>query len=88
VVELLLDSTNRQLVIATTPLDHAGPAVPARDRLADPVDLAAWSRELTFNDWQKRAPGDWLPHHGSPQDRCTALVVPLEARSLRGVFHA
>jgi metallophosphoesterase (TIGR03767 family) len=87
-VELLLDSTNRQLVIATTPLDHAGPAVPARDRLADPVDLAAWSRELTFNDWQKRAPGAWLPHHGSPQDRCTALVVPLEARSLRGVFHA
>lgn len=88
VVELLLDSANRQLVIATTPLDHAGPATPSRDRLADPLDLAAWSRELGFNDYQQRSRAAWLPHHGTPQDRCTALLVPLENRPLGGAFQA
>jgi metallophosphoesterase (TIGR03767 family) len=82
VVEVLFDPKNEQLVLATTPLEHAAPIAPSPERLTDPVDLAAWSRELAFNNYQKRDRMRRESSRGTASDRCTALVLPLEGRGV------
>jgi hypothetical protein len=82
VVEVLFDPENEQLVLATTPLEHAAPIAPSPERLTAPVDLAAWSRELAFNNYQKRDRMLRESSRGTVPDRCGALVLPLEGRGV------
>lgn len=74
VVELL--AAEGTLTVAATMLDHAGPA-PWDGRTDDPLALAALSRELAANDWQRPAglPED-QPRCGTPADRNVLLHLP------------
>ncbi|MEU2351114.1 TIGR03767 family metallophosphoesterase [Modestobacter sp. NPDC049651] len=73
VVELLRG--DGVLTIATTMLDHAGPADAAAGE--DPVHLAGLSRELAANDWQARGTAlESNPRAGAAADRNTLLHLP------------
>jgi metallophosphoesterase (TIGR03767 family) len=64
------------LTIATTMLDHAGPAAWAPDS-ADPVNIAGLSRELAANDWQwSHTELEQHPRAGAAHDRNTLLRLP------------
>ena len=73
VVELLAGPGG--LTIATTMLDHAGPAA-WQPGSADPVQLAGLSRELSANDWQAGAELEQHPRAGAAADRNTLLRLP------------
>ncbi|MVU77005.1 hypothetical protein GPX89_07060 [Nocardia sp. ET3-3] len=80
------DSTGHLLAIRSTMIDHAAPAVPGPD--LDLWDLAAWHRELSYNE-PTRVGG---PHSaGTPADRNADLLVPISpalAAALRAVVDA
>jgi metallophosphoesterase (TIGR03767 family) len=63
----IADNTDGTLSIFTTILDHAADAH-FDDNLDDPLSLAALSRELSANDWQRI-------DHGTPGDLNTELLV-------------
>ena len=65
----LVDNADGTLSIFGTLVDHGGPAVPGG--LVSVLDLAAWSRELSFNDPQAN-----LAALGEPGDRNVELVLP------------
>jgi metallophosphoesterase (TIGR03767 family) len=76
VVEIALDSTNGDLVIATTMIDHLGLVEPRHGALDEVQTLAGWSRELAANAWQGRI-ADEPAGRGGPLDRNAILVVPM-----------
>ena len=57
VVEIGLDASSGQVVIATTAVDHAGAVDPRHLELGDVLTLAGWSRTLAANHWSLR--GEW-----------------------------
>ncbi|HUS21654.1 MAG TPA: TIGR03767 family metallophosphoesterase [Aeromicrobium sp.] len=63
----IADNTDGTLSIFTTILDHAAPAA-FDGNLDSPLSLAALSRELSANDWQRI-------DHGTPSDLNTELIV-------------
>lgn len=63
------------LTIATTMVDHAGPAT-WDGSITDPVALASLSRELAANDWQAHAPLETSPRVGTRADRNVLLHLP------------
>ena len=68
-----LTRSHETLTIATTMLDHAGPA-PWDGRLDTPVSLAGLSRELAANDWQWRDHDlERHPRAGTPHERNTVI---------------
>lgn len=75
-VELALDETTGDLVVAATMLDHAGALAPRGLDLDGPLVLAGWSRELSANAWQGRASAREPLGRGGLLDRNVALVVP------------
>jgi len=75
VIEIALDVTNGDLVIATTMIDHLGLVDPRSGPLDEVETLAGWSRELSANAWQGRV-DDKPVGRGAPLDRNTMLVVP------------
>ena len=82
VVELGVDATTGEVVIATSVVDHLGPVDPRHGALDDPATLAGWSRELAANAWQGG-------RHGAPagggraEDRNVVLVLPAPFPLLR-----
>jgi hypothetical protein len=67
----LADNRDGTLSIFGTLVEHAAPARPAGIGAGRVLDLAAWSRELSFNDPQAR-----LGALGEPEDRNVELVLP------------
>ena len=67
----LADNRDGTLSIFGTLIEHAGPARPAGVGPGRVLDLAAWSRELSFNDPQAD-----LGALGGPGDRNVELVLP------------
>jgi metallophosphoesterase (TIGR03767 family) len=63
----IADNADGTLSIFTTILDHAAPAA-FDGNLDSPLSLAALSRELSANDWQR-------VEHGAPSDLNTELIV-------------
>lgn len=81
-VEIALDVTSGDVVVATTMLDHLGRLDPRPGELDDPRTLAGWSRELSANAWQGRS-GDSPVGSGTPRDRNVQLVLPAPFGLLR-----
>ena len=67
----LADNRDGTLSIFGTLVEHAAPARPAGIGAGRILDLASWSRELSFNDPQAH-----LEALGRPQDRNVELVLP------------
>lgn len=81
-VEIALDKSSGDVVVATTMLDHRGRLDPRPGGLDDPRTLAGWSRELSANAWQGR--GESGPYgRGAPGDRNVDLVLPAPFGLLR-----
>jgi metallophosphoesterase (TIGR03767 family) len=74
-IEIAVDATNGDLVIATTMIDHLGTLDPRGDALDEVQTLAGWSRELSANAWQGRLAGEPVGRGGA-LDRNAVLVVP------------
>lgn len=71
----IVDNDNGTLSIFGTLIDHAAPPRPGR-RLDDPLALAALSRELAANDWQRPAPTATVDgRRGALEDRNVELLV-------------
>jgi metallophosphoesterase (TIGR03767 family) len=75
IVEIAIDTTNGDIVIATAMIDHLGAVDPRAGDLGDALTLAGWSRELSANAWQGRCGGE-LVGRGDARDRNTLLVLP------------
>jgi len=73
----VVDNADGTLSVFGTIVDSAAPAS-YRWPAADPLTLAALSRELAGNDWQSRArPIPGLDgRRGTPTDRNVELVLP------------
>ncbi len=67
----LVDNRDGTLSIFGTLVEHAAPAQPAGVGPGRVLDLAAWSRELSFNDPQAD-----IGALGGPSDRNVELVMP------------
>lgn len=74
-IEIAMDTSSGDVVIATTMLDHLGLIDPRRGDLDEVRTLAGWSRELAANAWQGRIDGE-PTGRGGLLDRNAILVVP------------
>ena len=81
-IEIAVDETTGDLIVAARPLDHAGLIDARIGSRTDPLSLAGWSRELALNAWQGRLVDDAGADLGEPigrgrlEDRDVLLVVP------------
>jgi metallophosphoesterase (TIGR03767 family) len=72
----IVDNEDGTLSLFGTLIDHAARPRPGRN-LDDPLTLAALSRELAANDWQRPAPTPTVDgRRGALEDRNVELLVP------------
>lgn len=75
-IELAIDETSGDVLIASEMLDHAGLVDPRSGAPEDRGTIAGWSRELAANAWQGRSLPEEPWGRGEAADRNVVLVRP------------